>query len=272
MPMVRMRPGVVQRNHQRGCAGVGRRPRRKWFGRRVRQLHSHVCADLIFSCSSGFCPDLLQLYKRILRVIRVTCGHSTAHRFVGVFPKLNACVATVTAGWCPTAARRTGAGTARRDCCFARPRPDGIAAVLLQHRAPWSHQGGTWALPGGARDSHETPEEAAVREAHEEAGLAAEQAGRADDRGHGGGARRASGPHWTYTTVIADAPEPARDRAQPGEFRTALGGRGRGRDAAAAPGVRGELAELRAVAAAIPLCPRQRCRSRAPRHADRRRR
>ena len=47
--------------------------------------------------------------------------------------------------------------------------------VLLQHRAPWSHQGGTWALPGGARDSHETPEQAAVREAHEEAGLSAEQ-------------------------------------------------------------------------------------------------
>ena len=51
------------------------------------------------------------------------------------------------------------------------PRPDGSPAVLLQHRAPWSHQGGTWGLPGGARDSHESPEEAAVREAHEEAGL-----------------------------------------------------------------------------------------------------
>ena len=46
--------------------------------------------------------------------------------------------------------------------------------MLLQHRAPWSHQGGTWGLPGGARDSHETPEQAAVREAHEEAGLPAD--------------------------------------------------------------------------------------------------
>src|ERR1700712_5042607 len=55
------------------------------------------------------------------------------------------------------------------------PRPDGSPAVLLQHRAPWSHQGGTWGLPGGARDSHESPEEAAVREAHEEAGLLADQ-------------------------------------------------------------------------------------------------
>ena len=54
------------------------------------------------------------------------------------------------------------------------PGPDGSPAVLLQHRAPWSHQGGTWGLPGGARDSHETPEQAAVREANEEAGLPAD--------------------------------------------------------------------------------------------------
>ncbi|MDV3129441.1 NUDIX hydrolase [Mycobacterium sp. 21AC1] len=86
------------------------------------------------------------------------------------------------------------------------PGPDGAAAVLLQHRAPWSHQGGTWALPGGARDSHETVEQAAVREAHEEAGLLAEQLTvrttvvTAEVVGSGG-------TQWTYTTVIADAPE-----------------------------------------------------------------
>ena len=27
--------------------------------------------------------------------------------------------------------------------------------VLLQLRAEWTHGGGTWALPGGAKDSHE---------------------------------------------------------------------------------------------------------------------
>jgi 8-oxo-dGTP diphosphatase len=84
------------------------------------------------------------------------------------------------------------------------PHPDGRAAVLLQHRAPWSHQGGTWSLPGGARDSHETVEEAAVREAHEEAGLSADclvvRACVVTATAKGGG--------WTYTTVIADAPEP----------------------------------------------------------------
>lgn len=97
------------------------------------------------------------------------------------------------------------------------PWPDGGAAVLLQHRAPWSHQGGTWGLPGGARDSHETPEQAAVREAHEEAGLTVEmltvrtsivtseivsEVTLGDERC----------PIWTYTTVIADAPEPLATR------------------------------------------------------------
>lgn len=86
------------------------------------------------------------------------------------------------------------------------PHPDGRAAVLLQHRAVWSHQGGTWGLPGGARDSHETVEEAAVREAHEEAGLTADRLTvrttvvTAEVSG-------ASGAYWTYTTVIADAAE-----------------------------------------------------------------
>jgi 8-oxo-dGTP diphosphatase len=75
--------------------------------------------------------------------------------------------------------------------------------VLLQHRAPWSHQGGTWGLPGGARDSHETVEEAAVREAHEEAGLTAD---RMTVRTTVVTAT-ATGSDWTYTTVIADAPE-----------------------------------------------------------------
>ncbi len=77
----------------------------------------------------------------------------------------------------------------------------GSFAVLLQHRAPWSHQGGTWGLPGGARDSHETVEEAAVREAAEEAGLEAGQLTvRVSVVTH-------EVPGWSYTTVIADAAE-----------------------------------------------------------------
>ena len=132
------------------------------------------------------------------------------------------------------------------------PRPDGSAAVLLQHRAPWSHQGGTWGLPGGARDSHESAEQAAVREAHEEAGLEAGQLV----------VRRTvvtaeifgpSGPHWTYTTVIADAPEqletvPNRESA---ELRWVA------EDDVAAlplhPGFAASWQRLREVAATIPL-------------------
>ncbi|BDB40274.1 hypothetical protein IWGMT90018_07200 [Mycobacterium kiyosense] len=70
----------------------------------------------------------------------------------------------------------------------------------------WSHQGGTWGLPGGARDSHETPEQTAVREAREEAGLDAELLTvrttlvTAEIAG-------LRGTRWSYTTVVADAAE-----------------------------------------------------------------
>ncbi len=69
--------------------------------------------------------------------------------------------------------------------------------VLLQHRAEWSHHGGTWGLPGGARHQGESAIDGALREAAEEAGVPRESvASRALsvlDRGV-----------WTYTTVIAD--------------------------------------------------------------------
>jgi 8-oxo-dGTP diphosphatase len=44
-------------------------------------------------------------------------------------------------------------------------------SILMQHRAPWVHNGDTWGIPGGARDSHETAIEAALREAEEEIGI-----------------------------------------------------------------------------------------------------
>lgn len=73
--------------------------------------------------------------------------------------------------------------------------------ILLQHRAPWSHHGGTWGIPGGARARSESAAQAALREAVEETGLAtAEVALRGevvDD--HGG---------WAYTTVLAQAARP----------------------------------------------------------------
>jgi 8-oxo-dGTP diphosphatase len=70
--------------------------------------------------------------------------------------------------------------------------------VVLQHRAEWTHEGGTWALPGGARDSHEDPVATALREASEEAGIEPSVVTPLgwwrDD--HGG---------WSYTTVVAQA-------------------------------------------------------------------
>ena len=48
---------------------------------------------------------------------------------------------------------------------------DAVRGVLLQHRAVWSHHGGTWGIPGGARHQHEPAVDAALREAHEEAGV-----------------------------------------------------------------------------------------------------
>jgi 8-oxo-dGTP pyrophosphatase MutT (NUDIX family) len=70
--------------------------------------------------------------------------------------------------------------------------------VVLQHRAPWTHEGGTWGLPGGARDSHEDVVTAALREAAEESALDPASVRPFDEwvDDHGG---------WSYTTVVAEA-------------------------------------------------------------------
>jgi len=70
--------------------------------------------------------------------------------------------------------------------------------ILLQHRAPWVHNGDTWGIPGGARDSHESTIEGAFREAVEETGidtaLLTPLHTFCDDHGS-----------WKYETVIARA-------------------------------------------------------------------
>lgn len=70
--------------------------------------------------------------------------------------------------------------------------------ILLQHRAPWVHNGDTWGIPGGARDSHETTIEGAFREAIEETGIDTDLLTPlhtfTDDHGD-----------WKYETVIARA-------------------------------------------------------------------
>jgi 8-oxo-dGTP diphosphatase len=82
--------------------------------------------------------------------------------------------------------------------------------VLLQRRTWWSHHGGTWGLPGGARDSHESAQAAALREAAEECSVppdATRPRGIFTDD-HGG---------WAYTTVFAEAAEPFPVRADDDE-------------------------------------------------------
>lgn len=78
---------------------------------------------------------------------------------------------------------------------------DPAKGVLLQHRAVWSHNGGTWGLPGGALHHGEEPITGALREAFEEAAV---PAGNVEllftslfDVGY-----------WSYTTVVVLVREP----------------------------------------------------------------
>ena len=74
------------------------------------------------------------------------------------------------------------------------------AGVLLQLRAEWSHLGGTWGIPGGARKADETPAQTAIREADEEAGVPPELVEVVGDSVFDVG-------YWSYTTVLARALE-----------------------------------------------------------------
>ena len=71
-------------------------------------------------------------------------------------------------------------------------------AILLQHRAPWVHNCDTWGIPGGARDSHESVIDGAIREAVEETGIDPQQLipRQTHNDNH---------CNWSYDTVIAEA-------------------------------------------------------------------
>src|SRR5919107_2725724 len=98
-------------------------------------------------------------------------------------------------GWTRCAAGHRHWGVHGAAGLLLREQADGRDRVVLQHRAWWSHQGGTWGIPGGARDSDETAVAAALRESAEEANLppaAVRPYGELVDD-HGG---------WSYTTVL----------------------------------------------------------------------
>lgn len=72
--------------------------------------------------------------------------------------------------------------------------------ILLQHRAEWSHHGGTWGIPGGAIRMGEDAVSGALREANEEAGVPADLVSviftEVFDL-----------DFWSYTTVVVEASE-----------------------------------------------------------------
>ena len=106
--------------------------------------------------------------------------------------KLAAMAARDGDGWveCRCGSRHWGLNGAAGLLLFDREK------ILLQHRAPWVHNGNTWGIPGGARDSHESPIEAALRESSEEIGINPEMVSplstHIDDH-----------LDWSYVTILA---------------------------------------------------------------------
>src|SRR3954449_525940 len=78
----------------------------------------------------------------------------------------------------------------------------GRTGVVLQKRSRMVHYGGTWSVPGGGIEGLEDPVRAALREAHEEAGIVPEDVTVVESilgTDHG---------DWSYTYVLAEAVRP----------------------------------------------------------------
>ncbi|GAB2457275.1 NUDIX domain-containing protein [Xylanimonas ulmi] len=114
-------------------------------------------------------------------------------------------------GWVECSYSPDGAGAPHRHwgllgaagLLLVRRAGDGaVSDVVLQHRALWSHHGGTWGVPGGALDVGEDAVTGALRESWEEAGV--------EPR-----AVRVVGAHvldhgvWRYTTVVGEVADGA---------------------------------------------------------------
>lgn len=135
---------------------------------------------------------------------------------------------------CPGGAEHWGPVGAAGLALWSRGGHSADSALLLQKRAAFTHQGGTWSIPGGALELGEEVHEAAIRETGEElvvdlAGL--EVLGEVVDRCPYAGCR------WTYTTIVAAVP--GQPDATAGNWESELlqwTGRGDLRDAIAGTG------------------------------------
>lgn len=85
----------------------------------------------------------------------------------------------------------SGVLLARRD-----PATGSVSHVVMQHRALWSAEGGTWGIPGGATADGENAIEGALRESYEEANITPEDIDVV-------GTYREDHGNWAYTTVFA---------------------------------------------------------------------
>lgn len=85
----------------------------------------------------------------------------------------------------------SGVLLARRD-----PTTGSVSHVVMQHRALWSAEGGTWGIPGGATADGENAIEGALRESYEEANITPEDIDVV-------GTYREDHGNWAYTTVFA---------------------------------------------------------------------
>ena len=88
----------------------------------------------------------------------------------------------------------------------------GAAGILARHvgadghwyfvalRSGWTHQGGTWAMPGGALNQGESPLDGALREFEEEVGALPPgwTVAHVHEDDHGG---------WSYWTHVLDVPD-----------------------------------------------------------------
>ena len=106
-------------------------------------------------------------------------------------------MAASTDGWTFCALGHRHWGLAGAAGLLVHRRGDDGCELLLQHRARWSHHGGTWGTPGGALHAGEPAQEGALREVREELGLVAADLvlGEPSVDDHGG---------WSYTTVLAE--------------------------------------------------------------------